>query len=92
MALGLVVTATASGADDTAPAAGSVAVVPAEWQRVNVTADASYCELLRQVAREVLPLFTARNVQFSTTCPAQAVVGSQRLTAEVLAPAESNSQ
>jgi hypothetical protein len=66
--------------------AGSADAVPAEWQRVNVTADASYCELLQQVGREVLPLFTARNAQFSTTCPAQTVVGSQKLTAEVLAP------
>lgn len=65
---------------------GSAGGVPAEWQRVDVTADASYCELLQQVVRKVLPLFTARNAQFSATCPAQAVVGSQKLTAEVLAP------
>jgi hypothetical protein len=66
--------------------AGSDGAVSAEWQRVNVTADGSYCELLQQVARKVLPLFTARNAQFSATCPAPAVVGSQKLTAEVLAP------
>jgi hypothetical protein len=73
--------------------AGSVGGVPAEWQRVDVTADASYCELLQQVARKVLPLFTARNAQFSTTCPAQVVVvGSQKLTAEVLAPIEAHTQ
>jgi hypothetical protein len=68
--------------------AGGVDSVPAEWQRVDVTADASYCELLQQVARKVLPLFTARNAQYSATCPAQLVVGSQKLTAEVLAPIE----
>ncbi len=68
--------------------AGSAGDVAAEWQRVDVTADASYCELLQQVARKVLPLFTARNAQFSATCPARPVVGSQKLTAEVLAPIE----
>ena len=35
-----------------------------------------------------VPLFTARNAQYSATCPAQLVVGSQKLTAEVLAPIE----
>ena len=65
--------------------AGGVGEVPAEWQRVDVTADASYCELLQQVGRKVLPLFTARNAQFSTSCSA-GMVGSQKLTAEVLAP------
>ncbi|HEY6454963.1 MAG TPA: hypothetical protein VIY90_06715 [Steroidobacteraceae bacterium] len=66
--------------------ADSVDAVAAGWQRVAVSADASYCELLQQVGRKVLPLFSARNAQFSSTCPAQAVIGSQKLTAEVLAP------
>lgn len=66
--------------------AGSVGGVPAAWSRVNVTADPSYCELLEQVGQKVLPLFTARNAQFSVNCLVLAQVGTQRLTAEVLAP------
>ncbi len=66
--------------------------VPAHWKTVDLvsrdpTDAAGECELIDQLRREVLPLFAARNVQFSTTCvPRQLNLGTTELKAEVLVP------
>lgn len=70
---------------------GPNAWVAAHWQRVNLLQDrtlldaAADCDLIRQFGEEILPVFAARNVDFSATCEARkAVPGSTRLEADVL--------
>jgi hypothetical protein len=67
--------------------------VPAHWKPVDLTMDdfphestSGNCELLEQINRTFVPLFTTRNVQFQSNCvPHQATIGSS-LKLEVLAP------
>ena len=76
---------------DAASANASVTPVPAHWKLVQLTTDrdplreAGDCELIEQVKAHVLPLFTARNVEYRSTCvPNQLQVGGTVLKAEVL--------
>jgi len=63
------------------------------WRPIKLKLDSSSlseageCELVEQVKQKVLPLFTTRNVDLTSTCiPHQLTPGGTRLTAEVLAP------
>jgi len=69
--------------------------VPAHWKMVDVNAalakdplwQAGQCELLEQIKQSILPKFTARNVQYQSTCvPNQLYVGGTQLRAEILVP------
>ena len=73
----------ASGAKD--------ATVAAHWKTMDVTlerdpvAAAGDCELVEQIHQKILPLFTTRNVEYSSACvPHQLSVGGTRLRADVL--------
>ncbi len=77
---------------DKAPPAGTE-VVNAHWQPVVVAPRgeplnaAGDCELIEQVKSRILPLFTVRNEQYSSTCvPNQLTPGGTRLSLEVLMP------
>ena len=70
--------------DDTKP-------VSAHWQNVDLVPSgdpllaAGDCELTEQIKQRVLPLFTSRNIAYSSTCvPNQLTVGGTKLAAEVL--------
>jgi hypothetical protein len=72
-------------------AAGPRPGLGAHWKRVDLLADrdvleaAADCELIGQVAQEILPLFTVRNVDYNATCQARSPLpGSTRLKADVL--------
>lgn len=76
-----------------AGSAGSGAVVAAHWQPVNVRFDHAgldmdgQCELLEQVKSHIVPLVTARNVQYKSTCvPYELTPGGTSLRLEVLVP------
>ena len=78
-------------ADAAAPAGE---IVPALWRTVNLKlnreplAEAGDCELLEQIKQSLLPLFTTRNVEYSSTCvPHQLTPGGTWLRAEVLVSA-----
>ena len=65
--------------------------LPAHWKSVEISTDrdplreAGDCELIEQVKSLVLPLFTARNIEYRSTCiPNQLQVGGTLLKAEVL--------
>ena len=65
--------------------------VTAHWQNVDLapTGDplraAGDCELTEQIKQRVLPLFTSRNITYSSTCvPNQLTVGGTKLAADVL--------
>ena len=65
--------------------------VPASWKPVDLlqnrdpTDAAGDCELMSQIAREVLPLFATRNVKANTTCvPRTLIIGTTELKADVL--------
>jgi hypothetical protein len=69
--------------------------VPARWKSVNLTSSrdpidaAGDCELVEQIKARVLPLFTTRNVNYSSSCiPYQLSVGGTHLTADVLVAAK----
>ena len=71
--------------------AGARPGLGAHWKRVDLLADrdileaASDCELIEQVARKIVPLFTVRNVDYNATCQARNLLpGSTRLKADVL--------
>ncbi|HTX24036.1 MAG TPA: hypothetical protein VMD03_05225 [Steroidobacteraceae bacterium] len=71
--------------------------VAARWQAVQVQLARpgrdvnGQCELLDQVRRRILPLFTTRNVQYQSTCsPRQLIVGGTSLRLEVLVPDTGN--
>ena len=75
---------------DKAPAPDTP-VISAHWKKVVVAPKgdplnaAGDCELTEQVKQRLLPLFTSRNVEYSSTCiPNQLQVGGTRLSAEVL--------
>lgn len=66
--------------------------VGAHWRRVDLHLDkdpvweAGDCELLEQIRQKILPLFSARNVDFASNCvPHQAHLGT-RLSADLLVP------
>lgn len=65
--------------------------VPAHWQPVVISTEldplreAGDCELIEQVKARVLPLFSARNVDYHSTCvPHQLQIGGTQLKAEML--------
>ena len=65
--------------------------LPAHWKSVEISTDrdplreAGDCELIEQVKSRVLPLFTARNIEYRSTCiPNQLQVGGTQLKADVL--------
>jgi hypothetical protein len=65
--------------------------VNAQWQSVVIAPRgdplnaAGDCELTEQIKQRILPLFSSRNVEYSSTCiPFQLQVGGTRLKAEVL--------
>jgi hypothetical protein len=65
--------------------------VSAHWQNVDLapTGDplraAGDCELTEQIKQRVLPLFSTRNIAYSSTCvPNQLTVGGTKLAADVL--------
>jgi hypothetical protein len=77
------------------PAAGTATAdaVPAQWQAVELKTDygttsrVGDCELVEQIKRDILPLFTTRNVELNSNCvPHQASTGITSLKAEVLRP------
>ena len=67
-------------------------IVPAHWETTNVvrtknldTKRGSQCELLEQSKRYLLPLFSTRNLDFSSDCvPNQIAVGSITFKVDVL--------
>ena len=72
-------------------AAADAPPVPAHWKSVDLKLnrdplhEAGDCELLEQIKQTLLPLFTSRNVQYSSNCvPHQLSPGGTRLSAEVL--------
>jgi hypothetical protein len=74
------------------PAAPPVA---ARWKTVDLAGSgdpidsAGDCELIEQIKARILPLFTTRNVAYSSNCiPYQLSVGGTRLKAEVLVAAK----
>jgi hypothetical protein len=76
---------------DAATASATATSVPAHWKLVQISTDrdplreAGDCELIEQVKTRVLPLFTARNIDYRSTCiPNQLQVGGTVLKAEVL--------
>ncbi|HEY4212659.1 MAG TPA: hypothetical protein VGM84_14355 [Steroidobacteraceae bacterium] len=67
--------------------------VAARWDKVALDADKprqsqdGSCELIEQVKKSVLPLFSTRNVQFSTDCfPHTESLAGAKLSADVLKP------
>lgn len=66
--------------------------VQAQWKAVELMPEnASYdeqgnCELIEQFKRTFLPLFTTRNVKYSSTCVPHQITLGTHLSAEVLVP------
>jgi hypothetical protein len=65
--------------------------VAAHWERIDLTRGrdpidaAGDCELTEQIKEQVLPKFTTRNIDYSSTCiPNQLTVGGTQLKADVL--------
>jgi hypothetical protein len=76
---------------DAASANATATPVPAHWKLVEISTDrdplreAGDCELIEQVKTRVLPLFTARNIDYRSTCiPNQLQIGGTVLKAQVL--------
>ena len=77
-----------------ADATAAAQPVPAQWKSVDLKLnrgtldEAGECELLEQIKQSLLPLFTARNVEYSSTCvPHQLTPGGTWLRAELLVSA-----
>jgi hypothetical protein len=73
------------------PAASGAQAMTAHWKRVDLLANrnpldaAADCELISQIKLNLLPLFTARNVDYRATCSrGQMQPGATRLKADVL--------
>jgi hypothetical protein len=73
--------------------------VAAHWKLVDVNAalardplwQAGQCELLEQIKQTILPQFSARNVEYRSTCvPNQLYLGATQLKAEMLVPDQPN--
>lgn len=67
--------------------------VAARWDTVTINSDTPHqsnsgdCELIEQVKRQVLPLFTTRNLTFKSGCfPHDVSLAGARLSVEVLRP------
>jgi hypothetical protein len=74
-----------------APAAPDATAVAAHWKSVDLRlnrdalSESGDCELIEQIKQSILPLFTTRNVEYSSNCvPHQLSVGGTLLRAEVL--------
>jgi hypothetical protein len=72
-------------------AAPDAAAVAAHWKTVDLhldrdaVADSGNCELLEQIKQSILPLFSTRNIEYSSTCvPHQLSAGGTRLRVDVL--------
>ena len=77
----------------TSAATPDAATVAAHWKTVDLRLDrdavaaSGDCELIEQIKQSILPLFTTRNVEYSSNCvPHQLSSGGTRLRAEVLVP------
>ncbi|HEY8054248.1 MAG TPA: hypothetical protein VIE42_15765 [Steroidobacteraceae bacterium] len=77
----------------TAQVAADPASVPAHWQTIDLRLDqdtlgaSGDCELLEQIKQSILPLFTTRNIQYSSNCvPHQLSTGGTQLRVEILVP------
>jgi hypothetical protein len=75
---------------DAATSNAAATPLPAHWKVIDISTDrdplreAGDCELIEQVKSRVLPLFTARNVEYHSTCiPHQLQVGGTELKPEV---------
>jgi len=73
------------------PAASAAQAMTVHWRRVDLLANrnpldaAADCELIAQIRLNILPLFTARNVDYQATCSrGQLQPGATRLIADVL--------
>jgi hypothetical protein len=73
---------------------GRAAANPTQWKTVDLVRlnqegrDAAPCELLEQLKAKALPLFTSRNLQFSSSCyPHSITTGEIKFTVDVLQPA-----
>ncbi len=73
---------------------GRATANPTKWKTVDLVRltqdgrDAVPCELLEQLKTKALPLFTTRNLQFSSSCYPHAVTpGEIKFTVDVLQPA-----
>lgn len=78
-------------ADEAAQAGDKVQTT--HWQTVdlvrlnNLVGDQGQCELLEQLKKQVLPLFTSRNLNFHSSCvPHQVQLGDIQFTVDVLRP------
>jgi hypothetical protein len=76
---------------DATSANATVTPIPAHWKLVELSTErdplreAGDCELVEQVKAHVLPLFTARNIDYHSTCvPNQLQIGGTVLKAELL--------
>lgn len=72
-------------------AAPDAAAVAAHWKTVDLrldrdaVSDSGNCELLEQIKQSILPLFSTRNIEYSSTCvPHQLSAGGTRLRVDVL--------
>jgi hypothetical protein len=81
---------------DDAGKVGDSASQPTRWQRVDLVRltrtdpNAVPCELLEQLKKKALPLFTTRNLKFRSSCfPHQESLGDIDFTVDVLRPAAS---
>jgi hypothetical protein len=73
---------------------GRATANPTQWKTVDLVKlnqdgrDAAPCELLQQLKDKALPLFTSRNLQFSSSCyPHSITTGEIKFTVDVLQPA-----
>ncbi len=70
---------------------GTNVVQATQWQTVNLVRNGSYrngddqCELLEQLERQALPLFTSRNLNFHSACvPHEVTLGEIQFSVDVL--------
>ena len=76
---------------DEAAKGGDSVVQATQWQTVNLVgkgdfrAEQGQCELLEQLKRQALPLFTSRNLNFHSACvPYDVTLGDIRFSVDVL--------
>jgi hypothetical protein len=84
---------------DAQTAKATATPVPAHWKTVVISTEldplreAGDCELIEQVKARVLPLFSARNVDYHSTCvPHQLQIGGTQLKADLLIVDDQGSQ
>jgi hypothetical protein len=78
--------------------AGDALVPATQWQTVNLVrqrdlaSDQGQCELLEQIKRQALPLFTSRNLNFHSSCvPHEITIGDIQFSVDVLKAARPDS-